>query len=90
MVVHSADKKIFLNKRRESMLAIGLGIAAAGIGFVGIGLGYFFGKLLEGIARNPGALADMRGWIFIGFALIETIAIYIFILIFFIPFLVGE
>ena len=70
------------------MLGLGLGIAALGIGLVGIGLGFFFGKLLEGISRNPGALPEMNRYVFLGFALIETIAIYIFILIILIPFLV--
>lgn len=62
------------------MTFLAIGIAAAGIGFVGIGLGYFFGKFLEGIARNPGAVKEMNRFVFVGFALIETIAIYILVL----------
>lgn len=64
------------------MLQLSIGIAAVGLGFVGIGLGYFFGKLLEGIARNPETITQMNRFIFIGFALIETIAIYILVLAF--------
>ncbi|MBI3609693.1 MAG: ATP synthase F0 subunit C [Nitrospirae bacterium] len=64
------------------MIQISIGIAAIGLGFVGIGLGFFFGKLLEGIARNPGAMAEMNRFVFLGFALIETIAIYILVLAF--------
>ena len=64
------------------MIEISIGIAAIGLGFVGIGLGFFFGKLLEGIARNPGAMAEMNKFVFLGFALIETIAIYILVLAF--------
>jgi len=64
------------------MIQISIGIAAIGLGFVGVGLGFFFGKLLEGIARNPGAMAEMNRFVFLGFALIETIAIYILVLAF--------
>ena len=61
------------------MTYLGAGIAASGIGFVGIGLGYFFGKFVEGIARNPGALKEMNRYYFLCFALIETIAIYVLV-----------
>ena len=64
------------------MLELSIGVAAIGLGFVGIGLGYFFGKLLEGISRNPGAMAEMNRFVFLGFALVETIAIYILVLAF--------
>lgn len=64
------------------MLQISIGISAIALGFVGIGLSYFFGKLLEGIARNPGATAELNRFVFLGFALIETIAIYILVLAF--------
>ena len=64
------------------MTLLAMGIAASGIGFVGIGLGYYFGKYLEGIARNPGAAKEMNKFLFLGFALIETIAIYILVLAF--------
>ncbi len=56
---------------------IGLGIALGGIGLVGIGLGYFFGKFMEGVARNPGAAKEMYRYYYVSFALIETAAIYI-------------
>lgn len=67
-----------------------IGIAAIGMGLVGLGLGYFFGKLLEGISRNPGAMKEMNKYVFLAFALIETIAIYIFVLVVMAPFLIGE
>jgi F-type H+-transporting ATPase subunit c len=70
------------------MLELGVGIAALGMGFVGIGLGFFFGKLLEGISRNPGAMGEMNRYVFLGFALVETIAIYIFVLAFLLLFFV--
>ena len=70
------------------MLELGVGIAALGMGLVGIGLGFFFGKLLEGISRNPGAMAEMNKYVFLGFALVETIAIYIFVLAFLLLFFV--
>lgn len=70
------------------MLELGVGIAALGMGFVGVGLGFFFGKLLEGISRNPGAMAEMNRYVFLGFALVETIAIYIFVLAFLLLFFV--
>jgi F0F1-type ATP synthase membrane subunit c/vacuolar-type H+-ATPase subunit K len=64
------------------MVELAIGVAAIGIGSVGVGLGIFFGKYLEGIARNPGTVTEMNRFIFIGFALIETIAIYILVLAF--------
>ena len=67
-----------------------IGIAAIGMGLVGLGLGYFFGKLLEGISRNPGAMAEMNRFVFLAFALIETIAIYIFVLVIMAPFIMGK
>jgi len=59
------------------MNLLAAGIAASGIGFVGIGLGYFFGKFVEGVARNPGAVKEMNRFYFLCFALTETIAIYV-------------
>ncbi|MEW6325495.1 MAG: ATP synthase F0 subunit C [Nitrospirota bacterium] len=64
------------------MTFLAIGIAASGIGFVGLGLGYLFGKYVEGVARNPGAVKEMNRMIFIWFGLIEATAIYILVLAF--------
>lgn len=64
------------------MVFLSIGIASIGIGLVGVGLSHFFAKFVEGIARNPGAAAQMNRFFFIAFALIETIAIYILVLAF--------
>ena len=62
------------------MIYLSIGMAAIGMGFVGLGLAYFFAKFVEGIARNPGAAEQLKTYFYIPFALIETIAIYIFVL----------
>ena len=46
---------------------LGMGLAAAGFGGAGIGIGYIFGKMIE---------AKTGKYMWIGFALVEAIALY--------------
>ncbi len=62
------------------MLQLSIGLSAIALGVVGIGMSWFFVKLLEGIARNPESTPQLQKFVFVGFALIETIAIYILVL----------
>ena len=55
---------------------LGMGIAAAGFGGAGIGIGYIFGKMIEATARQPAAEAKVGKYMWIGFALVEAIALY--------------
>lgn len=56
-------------------LGAGLGIGLAALGG-GIGQGRAAAGALEGIARNPGATAQIRGPMILGLALIESLVIY--------------
>ena len=54
-------------------LGIGAGLAA-------LGQGRAFAAAAEGIARNPGAAGDIRGVLLLGLVLIESLAIYVFVI----------
>ena len=55
---------------------IGMGCAAAGFAGAGVGTGYIFGKMIEVVARQPEAEARVTKYMWIGFALVEAIALY--------------
>ena len=50
--------------------------AAAGFAGAGVGIGYIFGKMIEVVARQPEAEARVTKYMWIGFALVEAIALY--------------
>lgn len=58
---------------------IGYGLAAVG---PGIGIGVLFGKAVEAMARQPEAASQVRTYTFIGFALVEALALIGFVLAF--------
>ncbi len=60
-------------------IAAGLGIGIAAFG-CGIGQGRAAASALDGIARNPGAAGQIRGPMILGLALIESLAIYAFVI----------
>ncbi|MBF0285725.1 MAG: ATP synthase F0 subunit C [Magnetococcales bacterium] len=55
---------------------IGMGLAAAGMAGSGVGIGYVFGKMIEAVARQPGAESKVSKYVWIGFALVEAVALY--------------
>lgn len=55
---------------------IGMGIAAAGFAGSGIGIGLIFSKMIESVARQPAAEAKVSKYMWIGFALVEAIALF--------------
>jgi len=55
---------------------IGMGCAAAGFAGAGVGIGYIFGKMIEVVARQPEAEGRVTKYMWIGFALVEAIALY--------------
>jgi len=58
-------------------LALGMGIAA---GLCGVGQGKATSGATEAMARNPGNTAAIRTALIIGLALIESLALYMFVL----------
>ena len=67
-----------------------VGLAAIGAGLVyglgaigpGIGIGLVFGSAIEAMARQPETAGQTRATMFIGFALIEALALIGFVLAF--------
>jgi F-type H+-transporting ATPase subunit c len=59
-------------------LAIGLAVIGAGIGE-----GLTAGNAVAGIARNPGAAGAVQGPMIIGLALIESLALFAFVIAYF-------
>ena len=55
---------------------VGRGLAAAGFAGAGIGIGYIFGKMIEAEARQPEAEGRVGKYMWIGFALVEAVALY--------------
>jgi F-type H+-transporting ATPase subunit c len=59
-----------------------MGLAAAGMAGSGIGIGYIFGKMIEAVARQPEAEPILSKYAWIGFALVEAIALYALVIAF--------
>jgi F-type H+-transporting ATPase subunit c len=60
------------------MLAAGLGMGLGSLG-TGIGQGLAIKSAVEGVARNPGASGKILTTMMIGLAMIESLAIYVFV-----------
>ncbi|MGH9476542.1 MAG: ATP synthase F0 subunit C [Terriglobales bacterium] len=58
--------------------AIGMGIAS---GICGIGQGLATKGAAEGVARNPGAVAHVRFVLIFGIVMIESLALYTFVIV---------
>lgn len=58
-----------------SVITAGFALAIAAA-FGAIGQGKAVSSAVEGIARNPGAAADIRGSLILGLVLIESLVIY--------------
>jgi len=71
--------------------ALGAGVAI-GLGGLGaaLGQGRVAASALEGISRNPGADGKIRGNMILGLALIESIALYAFVIAFLLQGKVGH
>ena len=59
-----------------SVASIGYGLAAIG---PGIGIGIIFGMGVQAMARQPEATGLVRQYMFIGFAIIEALALLGFV-----------
>jgi len=60
------------------MLAAGLGMGLGSVG-TGIGQGLAIKAACEGVARNPGASGKIMTIMMVGLAMVESIAIYCFV-----------
>jgi len=60
-------------------IGIGMGIAS---GLCGIGQGNATSGAAQAIARNPGAAAGIRFALILGLVLIESLALYTFVIVF--------
>jgi F0F1-type ATP synthase membrane subunit c/vacuolar-type H+-ATPase subunit K len=67
---------------------IGAGIATLGMMGVGLGLGKIFSQLIESIGRNPSAKGELLPVGLLGFALTESIALLIFVVVMLLLFVV--
>jgi F0F1-type ATP synthase membrane subunit c/vacuolar-type H+-ATPase subunit K len=64
------------------MKAVGMGLAVVSLAGVGSGIGAIFASLLSGIARNPSMEKTLVQRAFIGFALVEAVALYALVMAF--------
>lgn len=65
----------------QSAKMIGAGVATLGMLGVGIGLGNIFSRLIEALGRNPSAKNELLPVGLLGFALTESIALLIFVVV---------
>ena len=62
-------------------LTAGFAMAIASAG-CGLGMGRAIGSATEGMARNPGAAGAIRGALILGLVLIESLALYVIVIVF--------
>jgi len=55
---------------------IGMGLAALGFAGASIGIGMVFSTMIAAVARQPEAEGKVAKYMWIGFALVEAIALY--------------
>lgn len=70
----------------QSSQKLGAGLSTSGLIGAGIGIGFIFGALILGTARNPQLKNDMFRFAILGFALTEAIALFALMIAFLILF----
>jgi len=65
---------------------VGAGLSTFGLAGAGIGIGFIFGSLILGSARNPSLKDDLFRYAILGFALTEAIALFALMIAFLILF----
>lgn len=60
----------------EAAKLIGAGLAVVGLGGVGAGIGRIFATTISSLARNPAAQPNIQLPMWVGFALVEAVALY--------------
>lgn len=66
----------------EAAAFIGMGLCAAGFFGAAIGIAYIFAKTIETVGRQPNAEKHVAKYCWIGFALVEAIALYALVIAF--------
>jgi F-type H+-transporting ATPase subunit c len=61
---------------------LGAGLAVIGVIGSGIGIGNVFAAYIQAVGRNPSAKEDVRTELFLGFALVEALALFALIVAF--------
>ncbi len=64
----------------EAAKLLGAGLAVVGVIGAGIGIGNVFSAFIQAVGRNPAARADVTQMTWIGFALVEAIALFALII----------
>ncbi|MFP6758312.1 MAG: F0F1 ATP synthase subunit C [Alphaproteobacteria bacterium] len=70
----------------EAAKMIGAGLATIALAGVGVGIGNIFGNFVSAAARNPAAVPNVFGYVLLGFALTEAIALFALLIAFLILF----
>jgi F-type H+-transporting ATPase subunit c len=65
-----------LQASADALKLVGVGLAAAGVGAPGIGMGYLIGQTIASIHRQPEAFEQTRVFLFLGIGLVEAFALY--------------
>ncbi len=60
----------------EAAKLVGAGLAEIGLGGVGVGIGNIFSSMISSGARNPAAIPAVQNFMWVGFALVEAVALY--------------
>ncbi|NQV55170.1 MAG: ATP synthase F0 subunit C [Rhodospirillales bacterium] len=60
----------------EAAKLLGAGLAVLGVIGPGIGIGLIFASFISAVGRNPASEGSIRTMTFIGFALVEALAIF--------------
>lgn len=76
-VFFSADSTVAETINTEIVARrVGSGLATAGLGGVGTGIGLVFSGLIKGFSRNPSLKDDLFSYAIFGFALTEAIGLF--------------
>ncbi|MEE8623070.1 MAG: ATP synthase subunit C family protein [Alphaproteobacteria bacterium] len=70
----------------EAAKLIGGGLATIGLAGVGVGIGNIFASMIASSARNPAAIPQVQLFMWVGFALVEAVALYALLIAFLILF----
>ena len=60
----------------EAAKLLGAGIAAIGVVGSGVGIGNIFSSFIQAVCRNPAATAAVTPMTWVGFALVEALALF--------------
>lgn len=81
-LIFGLDSTVFFDVENTSVNTevvarrVGSGLATAGLGGVGTGIGLVFSGLIKGFSRNPSLKDDLFSYAIFGFALTEAIGLF--------------